>query len=60
MLKKYRIYAYDVDYRNPKYCSIKSDVRYDPTPIDNAMYRLRFHGSTRDNRIKGQETSFPL
>ena len=35
---KYKGYAYDVDYRDPKLCSIKSDARYDQTPIDNAMY----------------------
>ena len=35
---KYKGYAYDVDYRDPKFCSIKSDASYDPTPIDNAMY----------------------
>ena len=34
---KYKGYAYDVDYRDPK-CSIKLDASYDPTPIDNAMY----------------------
>ena len=45
---KYNGYAYDVDYRDPKLCSIKSDASYDSTPIDNAMhmYRLRFHGSS--------------
>ena len=35
---KYKGYAYDVDYRDPKHCSIKSDASYDPTPIDNSMY----------------------
>ena len=35
---KYKGYAYDVDYRDPKVCSIKSDASYDPTLIDNAMY----------------------
>ena len=52
--------AYDVDYRNPRLGSKKSDISYDPAPVENAMFRKWIYGSSMCSIVLNTSLSYGI